>query len=225
MNTPFVIQAADRTASSILLEIDNLRGSLANESPDLAVRIEGVAKLDALGAGFHGIASLDIQGELGDFGLCSLHDCECRVDGNVGDYFCHSLKSGLVILKGHAKNSLCALGWGGFLAIYGNAGDRLAVGLQGAEMVIRGSAGDLACLGMQDGCVVIGGNTGRELGQGMRGGTIYLRGDAQSISPDIEEIRVREQDRLKIGLLMIKAGIKSAGKEFRMYRSVHSESN
>ena len=108
MNTPFVIQAADRTASSILLEIDNLRGSLANESPDLAVRIEGVAKLDALGAGFHGIASLDIQGELGDFGLCSLHDCECRVDGNVGDYFCHSLKSGLVILKGHAKNSLCA---------------------------------------------------------------------------------------------------------------------
>jgi len=225
MNTPFVINAADRTVGAILIDIENYRGSLGDGSPELAIRIEGVAKQDSFGAGLQGIGSLEIHGELGDFGLCALHDCECRVDGNVGDFFCHSLKSGLVIVKGHAKNSLGALGWGGFLAIYGNAGNCLAVGLQGSEVVVRGSTGDFACLGMQSGCVVIGGNVGHELGKGMRGGTIYLRGDAESISSDIEEIRVREPDRLKIGLLMIKAGIKSAGKEFRMYRSVHGESN
>lgn len=205
------------------MDIEKARHALAADSLELAIRIEGVANQDALAAGAFNIASLDIQGELGDFGLCASHDCECRIAGNVGHFFCHSLKSGLVILKGHAKDSLGALGCGGFLAIYGNAGNRLAVGLQGTEVVVRGSAGDFACLGMQDGCVVIGGNVGQELGRGMRGGTIYLRGEAESISPDIEEIRVREPDRLKIGLLMIKAGIKSAGKEFRMYRTAHGD--
>jgi glutamate synthase domain-containing protein 3 len=73
---------------------------------------------------------------------------------------------------------------------------------------------------MQSGTLVIGGNAGENLGHQLRGGSIYIRGEAKSISPDIEEARLREPDRLKLSLLLMKAGIKaSALKEFRVYRT------
>jgi len=47
---------------------------------------------------------------------------------------------------------------------------------------------------------------------------------AESVSDDIEEQRLREPDRLKIGMLMLKSNIKSSGKEFRVYRAVREDS-
>jgi methylamine---glutamate N-methyltransferase subunit B len=193
------------------------------EDAKFAIRIEDAAGQDFVGSGLRFLSNMEVIGDVGDFALMSFGEGECKIEGNAGHFFCHSLHSGLVILRGHAGDSLCALGASGFVAVYGNVGHRVAVGMQGSELVIRGSVGDYACLGMRSGSVVIGGNAGKDFGQGMVAGTIFLRGDAESISQDVEENRMREPDRLKIGLLMIKAGIKSTGKEFRMFRSIHSE--
>jgi glutamate synthase domain-containing protein 3 len=111
------------------------------------------------------------------------------------------------------------MGTGGLITVYGSAKDRVGVSLRGADVLIRGNAGADVAQGMTSGTIIIGGTAGEKMGQGMTGGTIFLRGDAADISPDIEEFRLREPDRLKLGLLLLKAGIKStAGKEFRVFR-------
>lgn len=162
-----------------------------------------------------------VKGSIGDFCLLSFGDCEGTIEGDAGDFFAHSIHSGVLLLHGNAGAGVASLGHGGLVSVYGNAGDRLALGMQGADVVVRGNVGDQCGLGMQDGSIVIGGNAGEELGKGMRGGTIYLRGEAKSVSPDIEEVRLREPDKLKIGLLLLKAGIKATGKEFKVFRPVH----
>jgi len=187
------------------------------------LEVVGAIGQDYIGSGIRGVHSISISGSVGDFGLCSFGDGECSIDGRAGEFFGHSIQSGILILNGHASHAVGALGVGGLVAVYGNAGDRVAVGLQGADIVIRGSVGSHAGLGMHGGCLIVGGNAGQHMGHRMRTGTIYLRGEAQSVSPDIEEVRLREPDRLKIGLLMLKAGIKSTGKEFRVYRPIHAE--
>jgi hypothetical protein len=73
---------------------------------------------------------------------------------------------------------------------------------------------------MRSGILVIGGDAGPELGAQFQGGRIYIRGQAESLTSDIEECRLREPDRLILSLLLMKAGLKaSALKEFRVYRS------
>ena len=191
--------------------------------PMVSVGVQGARGQDFIGAGFRNISEVAVQGVIGDFGFCSFGDGECHVEGNVGHFFGHSVASGIIIVRGHVKTSVAALGTGGLIAIYGNAGDRAAVGLQGADVVIRGSVANYAGLGMQCGTLIVGGSAGLHLGHGMRGGTIFIRGEPESISPDIEEHRIREPDRLKIGMLMLKSSIKSVGKEFRMFHSIHQE--
>ena len=214
----------------MLLAIENHKKQSLNsqtdseEIPQTTVDVVGAKGQDYIGAGVRGIYTLLIHGPIGDFGLCAFCDGECNIEGNVGNFVGHSIHSGILMVTGNALHSVGALGTGGLITIYGTAGDRAAVGLQGSDVVFRGSVGDFACLGMQSGTVIIGGNAGHHLGYGMRGGTIYIRGDAESVSPDIEEQRLREPDRLKIGLLLLKAGIKSAGKDFRVYRPVNVES-
>ncbi len=180
----------------------------------------GAKGQDFVGAGLRDIGEVVVKGSLGDYGFCSFGDGQCLVEGNAEDFFGHSIASGVLIARGHAKHSLGALGTGGLIAVYGCAQDRAAVGLQGADIVVRGSVANYAGLGMQSGTLIVGGSAGLHLGQGMSGGTIYLRGEAESISPDVEEQRLREPDRLKIGMLMLKSNIKSSGKEFRVYRAL-----
>lgn len=195
----------------------------SSDIPIVSVNISGARGQDFIGSGFRGISEVEVHGTIGDFGFCSFGDGECQIEGNVGDFFGHSIASGILVVRGHAKRSVGALGAGGLIAIYGNAGDRAGIGMQGADIVIRGSVANHAGLGMQRGTLIVGGSAGQHLGQGMRGGTIYLRGEAESISPDIDEQRLREPDRLKIGMLMLKSNINNVGKEFRVFRPVHDE--
>jgi methylamine---glutamate N-methyltransferase subunit B len=104
------------------------------------------------------------------------------------------------------------------VAIYGSAANRCAVGLQGADIVVRGNVGDQAAMNMSSGTVVIGGSAGKDLGIGMTGGTIFLRGEADSIADHLEIVRMKEPDRFRLSLLMLKAGIKSSGVDFRVYK-------
>jgi len=190
---------------------------------DSIIRISGADGQDYLCCGIREFCNVTVQGSLGDFGFCSFGEGDGLVAGNVNHFFGHSLHSGILIVQQGAKDALCALGTGGMVAVYGNVGDRVAIGMQGADVVVRGSVGDFGALGMQAGTLVIGAGAGLHLGRGMRGGTIYVRGEVKSTSPDIEEHRLREPDRLKIGMLLLKSAIKSDGKEFRVFRPIHRE--
>lgn len=189
----------------------------------VSIKITGANGQDFVGAGLRDINDVIVQGTIGDFGFCSFGDGDTQVEGNVGSFFGHSIASGILVVRGHARHAVGALGMNGLIAILGNAGDRAALGMHGADVVVRGSVANYAGLGMQNGTLIVGGASGKHLGHGMRGGTIYLRGEAESISSDVEENRLREPDRLKIGMLMLKSNIKSAGKEFRVFRPVRDE--
>jgi len=210
--------------TAIQLHCNRIANPLSDaECPSVSVNISGARGQDFIGAGLRAIGVVAVQGAIGDFGFCSFGDGACHVEGNVGDFFGHSIASGVLLVRGHAKKAVGALGAGGLISIYGNAGDRTALGMQGADVVIRGSVGSYAGLGMQSGTLVLCGTAGKQLGQGMCGGAIYIRGEAESISSNIEEQRMREPDRLKIGMLLLKSDIKSAGKEFRVFRPVREE--
>lgn len=193
--------------------------SLTDESLAPAIHITGASGQDFLGAGLNDLTSIMVSGHTGKFAFCGMDNCECTLEGDAGDYFGHSLASGLLICHGSVANGAGAMARSGLVAVYGSAGDRTAISLRGADVLIRGNAGALSGLDMRQGTLIIGGFAGEGLGTGMRGGVIFLRGDAPNISPDIEEHRLREPDRLKLGLLLLKAGIKTTvGKEFRVFR-------
>lgn len=184
------------------------------------IHISGCAKQDYVASGLRIPGTLQLDGTVGDFCLMSYGLGDAVIEGHAGDFLGHSLNSGSIVVKHNVGNSLGALGAGGLIAVQGNAGDRAGIGLQGADILIRGNAGSLLGLGMIDGNIVVGGTVGPEMGKGMLGGSIFVRGEPTSLSPHIEEFRMREPDKLKIGLLMLKAGIKSTGKEFRLFRPV-----
>ncbi len=193
---------------------------VVRDAATLRVKVTGAAGQPYIGAGLQGLQEVRIEGSVGNYACCGMEDCECTVDGDADEFLGHSMVSGVLVVTGSAGGSVGAMGTGGLIAIYGHAGDRAAISLRGTDVLIRGNAGQAAGWGMRQGTLVIGGSTGPELGCGMRGGTIYVRGEPSSISSDIEEQRLREPDRLKLGLLLLKAGMKAtAGKDFRVFRA------
>lgn len=207
----------DIAVKEALRKVD--QASNEEETQQLEIVFKGADGQDFLGAGLSEIHPVVVAGNAGKYAFCGMEECECVLEGNAGDYLGHSLASGLLICKGSVANSAGAMASGGLVAVYGSAGERTAVSLRGADVLIRGNVGPHAGLGMRQGNLIIGGSAGEGLGTGMRGGTIFLRGDAPNISPDIEEFRLREPDRLKLGLLLLKAGIKATvGREFRVFR-------
>ncbi len=183
------------------------------------ISIVNVQNKNFVASGANTPTPICVHGPVGDYAISCMRDANVRIEGNTGNFVGHSIRSGVLVVRGHAADGVGAMGSGGLIAIYGNANDRVGIGIQGADIVVRGSVGRLAGYGMRSGTLVIGANAGPMLGHGLRGGTIYLRGDSESTCPDIEEQRLREPDRLKIGLLLLKAGIKSTGKDFRVFRA------
>jgi glutamate synthase domain-containing protein 3 len=174
---------------------------------------------DFVGCGLKDLLKAETGASVGAYGFANTDNCECVVQGNAGDYFGHSQLSGTLTVMGSVSDSLGAMAIGGLNVVLGDAGNRAGVSLRGADLLVRGDVGSHAGYRMESGTLVIGGNAGPNLGAQMRGGSIYIRGEAQSISSDIEEARLREPDRLKLSLLLMKAGIRaSALKEFRVYR-------
>jgi hypothetical protein len=174
---------------------------------------------DFVGCGLKDLLKAETGASVGAYGFANTDNCECVVQGNAGDYFGHSQVSGTLTVMGSVSDSLGAMAIGGLNVVLGDAGNRAGVSLRGADLLVRGDVGSHAGYRMESGTLVIGGNAGPNLGAQMRGGSIYIRGEAQSISSDIEEARLREPDRLKLSLLLMKAGIRaSALKEFRVYR-------
>jgi glutamate synthase domain-containing protein 3 len=143
---------------------------------------------------------------------------DLEISGDAGAGCGHSMTGGAILVRGHAGSALGAFARGGFIGVHGTAKDNCGLGLSGADIVVRQSVGPRAAHAMRSGNLVLGSDAGVELGLDCVGGTIYLRGEAASIAPTLREVRMRESDAVRLGLLLVRAGIKAATKDFRIYR-------
>lgn len=195
-----------------------------------------VGKVIPFAAG-HSNASL--VGASGQSGLATAmtHNLKVAIHGNVGAFFAmlnaggdfeihgdaasacgHSMTEGGILVRGHAGASLGAFAVGGFIAVHGSAKEYCGLCLNGGDVVVRQSVGMRAAFRMREGNLVLGNDAGNDLGAEAIGGTIYLRGEARSLAPHVREVRMRESDAVRLGLLLVRAGIKGVTKDFRVFR-------
>ncbi len=182
---------------------------------------------------------IQIAGAAGQAGLCSgiVQPIKIAISGAAGAYFgmlnagadldlsgdagscCgHSMNAGAILIRGHAGVALGALARGGFIGVHGSAKDACGLGLAGADVIVRQTVGARAGQSMRSGNLILGNDAGPDLGLDATGGTIYLRGSAASVAEGMREVKMKDSDSMRLGLLLVRAGIRAATKEFRIYR-------
>jgi glutamate synthase domain-containing protein 3 len=75
---------------------------------------------------------------------------------------------------------------------------------------------------MRSGLLLVLGDAGPMLGAGMGGGTLLVAGSIASSASAIEEDRLRDADRLRMSLLLLKVGLEVKPSKLRVFRSVHA---
>jgi methylamine---glutamate N-methyltransferase subunit B len=205
-----------RFRKELLAETSN--GDVTSNAPLRKILIGPCNGESMVASGWHGNNSIVLDGDLGDYCLSHFNGVEADVRGNIGHCGAQAIQSGSIIIRGHAADAIAAYGTSGLVAVYGNAGKRAAVALDGADVLVRGSVGTQAAYAMRSGSLIIGGSSGAELGKGMIGGVIYIRGEPTSIAKHLHEVRMREPDRMRLALILLKAGVKSTGRDFRVFR-------
>ncbi len=218
MNTPESLSLDARTLSARQINdtLSTLQASIST------IEIENCSAPDLLAAGFNVNCRVSMKGNLGDYCLCSISNAEMEVHGRAGCGLGESMESGSIVVHGDTGDATGAFNRGGFIAVYGNTGRRTATGMCGGDIVVKGSIGAQGAFAMTDGALLVFGAAGAMLGHRMTGGTIYIRGEVESITSHIEASRLRESDRLRIGLLLLKAGLTGDAKDFRVLKAVGS---
>lgn len=171
-----------------------------------------------LAAGISAAVNIQVEGNLGDYAFAMLDAAEIEIRGNVSKYAGHSMHSGSIQVHGHVGDGFGAFASGGFLATIGRGGNRCGLALAGADVIIRSDCGDEAGMAMTGGSLVLGNSVGQQLGLGMTGGAIFARGQVGSLAEGVRETRLKDADALRLSLLLVRAGIRAAAKEFRCYR-------
>jgi glutamate synthase domain-containing protein 3 len=212
---PFDLQTAD------LITLNTRLRGLEDATDE--VKIVGATGQNGLATGLRHSIKIHISGNVGAYFALLNAGADLDIAGDATAACGHSMSSGSILVRGHAGHSLAAFARGGFIGVHGSAKYACALGLNGADVVVRQSVGPRAAQGMRAGNLVLGSDAGVELGKDCQGGTIYLRGDAASIAETLREVRMRESDAMRLGLLLVRAGIKGAAKDFRVYRA-HAES-
>jgi methylamine---glutamate N-methyltransferase subunit B len=197
-------------------EVNRRLRELETSSEEIVVT--NASRDDLVLPGLRHAVKIRIEGSLGDYCIVANERAEVQVSGSVGVAAGEGVRGGSIVIRENAGESLGAFGYGGLITVYGSTGSRCAVALQGADIVVRGNVGSHAAMNMRSGTLVIGGSAGKDLGIGMTGGTIFMRGEADSVGDHLEMVRMKEPDRFRISLLMLKAGIKTSGADFRVYK-------
>lgn len=161
---------------------------------------------------------LHVHGSLGDYCFVGLEGPEVEIDGDVDAAAGQAIQAGSLLIRGQAGAGLGSFGKGGWIAVTGSVGARCGAGLCGAEIIVQENAGPQLGCGMNSGTILVGGSAGSQLGKGMVGGMLFVRGEVESLAPGVEEMRLKEADRFRIGLLLLKAGVSLSSQEFRGYR-------
>lgn len=179
------------------------------------IQIAGVQGRDSLLMDLGLATSIQVAGPLGDYAFAFNRMADVRIDGDVGDGAGEGMISGAVRVRGNAGCGAGTAISGGTLAIYGSAGDYCGAAMRGGELFVRGNVGAGAGSGSLWGTIVIGGDAGEGLGDAMRGSTIFLRGKVAALGRGVREAPLREREKLRLGLLLINAGIRGDAKDFR----------
>ena len=190
--------------------------ALADE--EYEIKISGASGQAALCVGIAQTLKIVLTGSAGPyFGMLNT-GADLDLSGDAGTCCGHSMNSGAILIRGHAGQSLAALARGGFIGVHGSAKDACGLGLAGADVIVRQTVGARAGQAMRSGNLILGSDAGPDLGLDATGGTIYLRGDAASIADGMREAKMKDADSMRLGLLLVRAGIRAATKEFRIYR-------
>jgi glutamate synthase domain-containing protein 3 len=158
-----------------------------------------------------------VEGNVGDYCAAALREADIEIHGSAGTGVGHSLQSGVISVHGNVGPAAGAMAAGGLIIIYGNAGPRCGAGLQGADVVVRGSVDSHAGVCMRDGTLVILGDVGPQAGLGASAGTWFVMGELSGQANSLIEARVKEPDKLRLGLLLLNSGIDANAKDFRKF--------
>lgn len=161
--------------------------------------------------------SFVIDGDVGDYCAAALRDADVEILGTAETGLGHSLQSGVITIRKDAGLAVGAMASGGLIVIHGSAGARCGAGLQGADILVEGSVGSHAGAFMRDGTMVILGDIGPNAGYGASGGTWYVVGEVHQSAPQLTEARMKESDKLRLGLLLLNSGVDANAKDFRKY--------
>ena len=158
---------------------------------------------------------IKIDGPLGDYAFAFNAEASAKVVGNVGHGVGEGMISGAIRIRGNAGAGAGVSMVGGTLAIYGSAGDHCGAGMRGGGIFVKGNVGDEVGVGALSGMIVIGGDAGENLGDAMNNVNVFLRGNAKSLADGVVEAPLRKREELRLGLLLISAGIRGDAKDFR----------
>lgn len=220
--SPEQLRAAVANVHRASLDAGAANTDAANAIPSKAeaaafptVHIRGAAAADHFLMALDVPLQLIVDGPLGDYAFAFHRQAHVRVEGSVGDGVAEGMSAGVVRINGDAGVGAGTAVSGGTLAIYGAAGARCGAALQGGEIFVRGNVGPGAAAGAVGGTIVIGGAAAAGLGDAMRGTTVFIRGKVASLGRGAREAPLRERERLRLGLLLINAGIRGDAKDFR----------
>jgi glutamate synthase domain-containing protein 3 len=158
-----------------------------------------------------------VEGNVGDYCAAALREADIEIHGSTGTGVGHSLQSGVISVHGNVGPAAGAMATGGLIVIHGNAGQRCGAGLQGADIVVKGSVDSHAGVYMRDGTLVILGDVGPQAGLGASAGTWFVMGGLSGQANCLIEARMKEPDKLRLGLLLLNSGIDANAKDFRKY--------
>jgi methylamine---glutamate N-methyltransferase subunit B len=189
----------------------------AGAEPSCSFRIIRAEKLNFLLMRLTGMAKIALDGPLGDFAFAMLDGPEVRITGDTGNALGEGMTGGSLRVNGNAGHAMGLALRGGTLALYGNTGNDCGRHMDGGEIFVRGNAGSCVGAGAISGAIMIAGDAGPGLGDEMLDAVIYVRGTVKSLGRGIVESPIGQKDRLRLGLLMVNAGIRGDAKDFRRY--------
>ncbi len=186
-------------------------------------RILGLQRETNLLMRLQGSARIWIEGPLGDYAFAMLDGPEVRLSGEMGLGLGEGMVSGSIRVNGNCGDAVGLAMHGGTIAVYGHAGNDCARAMDGGEVFVRGHVGRNAGACALSGALMIAGDAGPGLGDQMQDAVIYVRGSVSSLGRGVVESPISPKDRLRLGLLMINAGIRGEAKDFRRYISLYSQ--
>jgi glutamate synthase domain-containing protein 3 len=206
----------DVTGMSARTINEKLKGILEAEQVPERIRIWGGEKKHNLLTAAPPLA-ITVEGDVGDYCAAATKDADVEILGSAGNGLGHTLQSGVISVRDDVGIAAGAMAAGGLIVVQGNAGARCGAGLQGADIVVQGSVGDYAGVYMQGGTFVILGNVGAKAGYGATSGTWFVLGDIKDSARGLVESRMKEPDKLRLGLLLLNSGLNANAKDFRKY--------
>jgi NADH:ubiquinone oxidoreductase subunit E len=170
--------------------------------------------LSNIAVGIRKNARVAIGGDVGDL-IGALNDgATIQVEGSAGKYAADGMTGGEVIINGDADDGAGTAMCGGTLIVRGNAKNHVGQLLKGGTIIVGGNVRHHAGSFMIAGTIIIGGDAGRELGSSMIGGTIYVQGKHETLSANLLQTELAEEDTGFLEKLLAKYQLNLNGRKF-----------